>query len=558
MQSFLSNIQKALEQQPDTLLSAIVSESSSSRESFELRLNISLPGSLPPLQWCMYLSKSPPSSILNQIWFPVLVDRMTAALEKSSLIKHLKEKDQIIAKLLDQMHADGSDLGKVFPGTAVPKPKSRGNVRQAVGKSIKGMATFDEVLWQNRMLENTTKASTLESLMSEISPIVIPDSSRTFDLAGNATSGPSYSKSQLSEKGGPKPQIESSFVHEETDLAANVEAGDFQRPPSPTKSVEPSNRPRPLIMENAHRTPDPKDGDSTTDVSDEDMPSSQTVDPEPRVVKPSKSLSHVSKTVSPKSPTLSKDLSPTPDHMELDEPDVVGQDTDEATKPRRPPMIIPPQSYLDPRGALLNIPLHGMLQGLTFNYNAYPQEFKGDIHEIVYDAPSEPHDVTARNAPNEADLHVSHPRLIPDETTNLHQIPIATEILCRCNGVPIWYLGAMMMNHVCHNTEPHQPQQPWNSAAAYHVQKPYVAVPYTVPQREQYRPYVSAEQGQYGPRSRGREAAYHDFGEQRARQHAAEHAHDAVRRGRPVKRASPEKQGWKKASFKGKKGSKRW
>lgn len=228
MQSFLSNIQKALEQQPDTLLSAIVSESSSSRESFELRLNISLPGSLPPLQWCMYLSKSPPSSILNQIWFPVLVDRMTAALEKSSLIKHLKEKDQIIAKLLDQMHADGSDLGKVFPGTAVPKPKSRGNVRQAVGKSIKGMATFDEVLWQNRMLENTTKASTLESLMSEISPIVIPDSSRTFDLAGNATSGPSYSKSQLSEKGGPKPQIESSFVHEETDLAANVEAGDFQ------------------------------------------------------------------------------------------------------------------------------------------------------------------------------------------------------------------------------------------------------------------------------------------------------------------------------------------
>ena len=88
-------------------------------------------------------------------------------------------------------------------------------------------------------------------------------------------------------------------------------------------------------MENAHRTPDPKDGDSTTDVSDEDMPSSQTVDPEPRVVKPSQSLSHVSKTVSPKSPPLSKDLSPTPDHMELDEPDVVDQDTDEATKPKR-------------------------------------------------------------------------------------------------------------------------------------------------------------------------------------------------------------------------------
>lgn len=88
-------------------------------------------------------------------------------------------------------------------------------------------------------------------------------------------------------------------------------------------------------MENTHRTPDPKDGDSTTDVSDEDMKSSQTVDPEPRVVKPSQSLSHVSKTVSPKSPRSSKNLSPTPDHMELDEPDVVSQDTDEATKPKR-------------------------------------------------------------------------------------------------------------------------------------------------------------------------------------------------------------------------------
>ena len=65
------------------------------------------------------------------------------------------------------------------------------------------------------------------------------------------------------------------------------------------------------------------------------MPSSQTVDPEPRVVKPSQSLSHVSKTVSPKSPTSTKNLSPTPDHMELDEPDVVSQDTDEATKPKR-------------------------------------------------------------------------------------------------------------------------------------------------------------------------------------------------------------------------------
>ena len=228
MQSFLSNIQKALEQQPDTLLSAIISESRSNRESLELRLNISLPGSLPPLQWRMYLSKSPPSSILNKIWFPVLVDRVTSALEKASLIQHLKEKDQIITKLLDQMHADGSDLSKVFPGTAVPKPKSRGNVRQAVGKSIKGMATFDEDLWQNRVLENTTRASTLESLMSEISPIVIPDSSRTFDLTGNATSGPSFSKSKLPEKANFKSQIESSFIHEETDLTANVEAGGFQ------------------------------------------------------------------------------------------------------------------------------------------------------------------------------------------------------------------------------------------------------------------------------------------------------------------------------------------
>lgn len=228
MHSFLSNIQKALEQQPDTLLSTIISDSSNRRESLELRLNIPLPGSLPPLQWCMYLSKSPPSSILNQIWFPVLVDRMTAASEKTSLIQHLKEKDQIITKLLDQMQADGSDLTKVFPGTAVSKPNSRGNVRQAVGKSIKGMATFDEVLWQNRLLEKTTRASTLESLMSEISPIVIPDSSRSFDPARSATSGPSFSKSKLPEKAQSKPQIESSFVHGETDLTANIEARGFQ------------------------------------------------------------------------------------------------------------------------------------------------------------------------------------------------------------------------------------------------------------------------------------------------------------------------------------------
>lgn len=228
MQSFLSNIQKALEQQPDALLSAIISDSSTSQESLELRLNIPLPGSLPPLQWCMYLSKCPPSSILNKIWVPVLVDRMTAAVEKTSLIQHVKDKDQIITKLLDQMQADGSDLSKVFPGSAVSKPNNRGNVRQAVGKSIRGMATFDETLWQNRVLENTIKASNLESLMSEISPIVISDSSRAFDLSGNATLGPPHNKSKLSERAKSKSQIESRSFHEETDLAAKVEAGDFQ------------------------------------------------------------------------------------------------------------------------------------------------------------------------------------------------------------------------------------------------------------------------------------------------------------------------------------------
>ena len=88
-------------------------------------------------------------------------------------------------------------------------------------------------------------------------------------------------------------------------------------------------------MEVTHRALDPKDGDSTTDVSDEDMTSSQTVEPEPRAVKLSQSLSHISKTVSPKTPPSSKNLSPTPDHMELDEPDFVSQETDEATKPKR-------------------------------------------------------------------------------------------------------------------------------------------------------------------------------------------------------------------------------
>ena len=88
-------------------------------------------------------------------------------------------------------------------------------------------------------------------------------------------------------------------------------------------------------MEVTHQDLNPKDGDSTTDVSDEDMPSSQTLGPKPRLEKPSQSHSHVSRTLSPKSPSSSRNLSPNPDHMDLDEPDVVGHDTDEATKPKR-------------------------------------------------------------------------------------------------------------------------------------------------------------------------------------------------------------------------------
>lgn len=198
-----------------------------------------------------------------------------------------------------------------------------------------------------------------------------------------------------------------------------------------------------------------------------------------------------------------------------------------------------------------------MLQGFSFKYQDYPKEYKGDIHEIVYNAPSEPHDGTARNAFSEADLHVSHPQLVPDQATNLHEIPIATELLCRCNGIPIWYPGTMMVGHVCHNTEP-QPQHPWNTAAAYHPQVPFVVAPNLEPNRQQYQPYQPAGHGEYGPPPPNREAARRRFGEQRVRSDAADHGQEVGRRGRPVKRASPEGKPWKKASFRGKKGGKRY
>ena len=145
---FLRSLGDALEQRPGTSLVLVQNDRS---QELLLQTCTPLPGSLRPLNWFIELNLAPPSRLTAELIVPLLHQQVTAQSEKESLLQHLKEKDQVITKLVDKLQSDGNDLGRLFPGVAPSKP-GRQTSRQALAKSVKGLGEFNEGPWRQRLL----------------------------------------------------------------------------------------------------------------------------------------------------------------------------------------------------------------------------------------------------------------------------------------------------------------------------------------------------------------------------------------------------------------------
>lgn len=191
---FLFRVCEALEQRPGTSLDLV---QNGSGQSLSLRTFTPLPGSLKPLEWPIELLPASQSTLTAELIVPMLSQQVLARAEKASLLQHLKEKDQIMAKFADRMQADGIDLGKLFPG--VTSKSSKPMSRQALGKSVKGLGEFDEHIWQMNLTKSISSPGAFVDLVSglldpgsgeELDPVHMPEYKNWWETLNQKRSQP--------------------------------------------------------------------------------------------------------------------------------------------------------------------------------------------------------------------------------------------------------------------------------------------------------------------------------------------------------------------------------
>lgn len=191
---FLFRVCEALEQRPGTSLDLM---HNGSGQSLSLRTFTPLPGSLKPLEWPIELLPASQSTLTAELIVPMLSQQVLARAEKVSLLQHLKEKDQIMAKFADRMQADGIDLGKLFPG--VTSKSGKPTSRHALGKLVKGLGEFDEHTWQMNLTKNISSPGAFVDLVSglfdtgsgaELDPVHMPEYKNWWETLNQKHSQP--------------------------------------------------------------------------------------------------------------------------------------------------------------------------------------------------------------------------------------------------------------------------------------------------------------------------------------------------------------------------------
>ncbi|KAL9132251.1 MAG: hypothetical protein Q9217_000055 [Psora testacea] len=271
MRLLLSSIQKALDGEPGT---DIEFSSSKHGRRISIQLSTPLPASLPSLRWETSLQRCPQSTVTTKLIIPLLTDQLTAKAEKTSLLQQLKDKDIAISKMINQMQADGSDMSKVFPGTVSARFGNKANIRQTIGRSIKGVAEFDENLWQNRIFQEQSVPADLRELLSRVSPIAAAETFESFPMPDNDAWSDQKGQLEHAEKVVESKKKPSAHYEDEMDMD-NKDDFQTQTPPFrsndqpvPTSLVEPVRRSSsPLPTSNTSQD----QANSTTDNSDNDL-----------------------------------------------------------------------------------------------------------------------------------------------------------------------------------------------------------------------------------------------------------------------------------------------
>lgn len=114
-----------------------------------LNVTVDLPGGLSPLEWPIHLDSASQSLLTEQLTIPLLEAQQMRMQERTSLGDLLREKDQVIQKLIDKLESQGTQLGQVFP-QAAGKPGRKFD-RKSAEEKVKGLKQFDMQVWRGRL-----------------------------------------------------------------------------------------------------------------------------------------------------------------------------------------------------------------------------------------------------------------------------------------------------------------------------------------------------------------------------------------------------------------------
>ena len=124
-------------------------ESSTGARNLEINMSIALPKPLQPLNWTIKLSSCPQSDFATHFTIPLLSAQNARLKELDSLVGMLRDKDNVIQKLVDKLEATGAELGHLFPGVA--GKGGRKIPRRVVEEKVKGLEVFAQEQWRNAM-----------------------------------------------------------------------------------------------------------------------------------------------------------------------------------------------------------------------------------------------------------------------------------------------------------------------------------------------------------------------------------------------------------------------
>lgn len=164
LQLMLRYIRKGLDAEEGTMIS--LSNSGVSRQLI-LRTTIPLPGTLKPLVWPIHLLPAPQPLFTAELFLPNLSQHFLATAQIASLIQIIKDKDRVIARFIEKMQLDGSDLSKIFPGVSGPRSTAKSNFREFASNFVKGLGEFEVELWR-KLFYDSIQVPNIQEVLPQV------------------------------------------------------------------------------------------------------------------------------------------------------------------------------------------------------------------------------------------------------------------------------------------------------------------------------------------------------------------------------------------------------